>query len=69
VLRVAVFQTPLKNIQHTTVVRRLRERLTGLGSIGFATAGSDTLDAFWVYIHAPFVVHRTVVDAIKRYGR
>ena len=69
VLRVAVFQTQLKNIQHTIVFARLRERLLGLGTIGFATAGSDTFEAFWLMIRQPFTVHKTVVEAIKRYGK
>jgi len=69
VLRVAVFEAPLRNIQHTSVFRMLRERLFGLGSIGFATAGSDVFDAFWVTVRQPFAVHRTVVEAIRRYGR
>jgi uncharacterized membrane protein YdbT with pleckstrin-like domain len=69
VLRVAVFEAPLRNIQHTSVFRLLRERIFGLGSIGFATAGSDVFDAFWVAVRRPFDVHRTVVEAIRRYGR
>jgi hypothetical protein len=69
VLRVVVFQTQLRTIQHTTVFFRLRERLCGLGTIGFATAGSDTFESFWVMISDPYEVHRTVVDAIRRYGK
>jgi uncharacterized membrane protein YdbT with pleckstrin-like domain len=67
VVRVAVFQTPLKNIQHTSVFRRLRERLFSLGTIGFATAGSDVYEAFWVMVPQPFAVHKVVNEAIKRY--
>jgi hypothetical protein len=69
VLRVAVFQAELKNIQHTSVFKQLRERLFGLGTIGFATAGSLTFDAFWTMIRRPFEVHQQVVQAIRRYGR
>jgi uncharacterized membrane protein YdbT with pleckstrin-like domain len=69
VLRVSVFEAPLRNIQHTSVFRLLRERIFGLGSIGFATAGSDVFDAFWVTVRQPFAVHKTVVEAIRRYGR
>ena len=69
VLRVSVFEAPLRNIQHTSVFRLLRERLFGLGSIGFATAGSDVFDAFWVMVRQPFGVHRSAVEAIRRYGR
>ena len=69
VLRVAVFEAPLRHIQHTSVFVTLRERLFGLGTIGFATAGSDVFVAFWVMVYQPFAAHRTVVDAIQRYGR
>lgn len=69
VLRVAVFQAPLKNIQHTAVFASMRERTTGLGTIGFATAGSDTFEAFWSMIRNPFGVHKIVVETIERYGR
>ena len=37
VLRVIVFEAPLRNIQHTSVFASLRERVMGLGTIGFAT--------------------------------
>ena len=69
VLRLSVFETQLKNIQHTSVFASLRERVTGLGTIGFATAGSDTFEAFWSMIRQPFAVHKTVVETIRRYGR
>ncbi len=69
VLRVSVFEASLTNIQHTSVFMRFRERVLGLGSIGFATSGSDVFDAFWVTIRNPFAVHATVVKAIERYGR
>ncbi len=68
VLHVCAFEARLKSIQHTSVFRLLRERLFGLGTIGFATAGSDVFDAFWVMVRQPFAVHRVVVDAIHRYG-
>ena len=68
VLRVSVFEAPLRNIQHTSVFSLLRERLFGLGTIGFATAGSDVFEAYWVMIPRPFAVHKVVVDAIERYG-
>jgi len=68
VLRVQVFEAPLKNIQHTTILASMRERAFNLGSIGFATSGSDVFDAFWVMIRQPYDVHKTVVKAIRRYG-
>jgi hypothetical protein len=69
VLRVMVFEAELKNIQHTSIFATLRERFFGLGTIGFATSGSDVFDAFWVMIRRPYSVHRIVNDAIRKYGR
>ena len=47
----------------------MRERIFGLGSIGFATAGSDVFEAFWVMINRSFAVHRIVVKTIEKYGK
>lgn len=69
VVRLSVYQAPLKNIQHTAVFAGMRERLFGLGTVGVATAGSDTFDSLWVMISQPHHVHRTVAEAVRRYGR
>jgi hypothetical protein len=69
VVRTTVFQAPLKNIQHTAVFASLRERVTGLGTIGFATAGSDTFDSLWLMVRNPHQAHKTIVEAIRRYSR
>lgn len=68
VLRLTVFETQLKNVQHTSVFASLRERLTGLGTIGFATAGSDTFESFWVMIRQPFTVHKIIIETMRKYG-
>jgi hypothetical protein len=69
VLRASVSEMPLSGIRHTSVFARFRERILGLGTIGFATAGSDVFEPLWVMIARPFEVHRVVVEAIARYGR
>ncbi len=69
VWRLIVFETQLKNVQHTSVFASMSQRLFGLGTLGFATAGSDTFESFWVMIKQPFIVHKAVVEAIRRYGR
>ena len=68
VLQVSVFEAPLRNIQHTSIFQPFHERVFSLGSIGFATAGSDVFDAFWVMIRQPYAVHKVVVETIQRYG-
>ena len=69
VLRTALYEAPLVMIQNTVVVQSLRERIFGLGTIGFATAGRSTFDAYWETVRRPFVVHGQVLDAIRRYDR
>ncbi len=67
VLRVQVFEAPLKQLQHTECLFSLRERLFGLGTIALSTAGSDVPGAYWLMIAHPLTVHQTLVKAINRY--
>lgn len=69
VLRVSVFECPLSQIQNTHLLFSIRERLAGLGTIGFATAGTGGYEAFWVMVAKPLDVHHKVVQAIRRYRR
>jgi uncharacterized membrane protein YdbT with pleckstrin-like domain len=69
VLRVSVFETPLQQVQHTTLLFSIRERLFGLGTIGFATAGTGTYEAFWNMLNKPLEVHQKVVQTLRRYRR
>jgi hypothetical protein len=69
VLRLTVFQLPLREVEHTSVFRRFRERLFGLGTIGFAKAGSEVFDATWVMVRQPRSVHRVVQETLTRYRR
>jgi uncharacterized membrane protein YdbT with pleckstrin-like domain len=69
ILRTALYEAPLARIQNTIVVQSLRERVCFLGTLGFATAGRGTFDAFWESVSSPFEVHRRVLEAIERYGR
>ena len=67
VVRVEVFEANLKQIQNTNCYFSLRERLFGLGTIGFATAGTATYEAYWLMIARPLHVHQTVVQTLERY--
>jgi hypothetical protein len=66
VFRVHVFEADLKKLQHTEVYLSLRERLFGLGSIGFATAGAFA-EAYWRMVAKPFEVHQILRKTIERY--
>ena len=67
VLRVQVFETQLKKIQHTVTLFSLRERLFALGTIGFATAGTGQIEATWRMIAKPLDVHSIVIQTLNRY--
>lgn len=69
ILRRSYFHAPLAQIQHIAVIQTIRERVFGLGSLAFATAGSDRYDALWLSLTHPFAVHRQVNRTIDRYGR
>lgn len=67
VFRRVCYQAPLGHLQHIAVIQRLRERFFGLGSIAFATAGSDRYDAVWLTIARPFAVYRQINRFVDRY--
>lgn len=69
VLRRAYFHAPLQQIQHIAVIQSIRERVFGLGSLAFATAGSDRYDAAWLSLAHPFQVYRQINHTIDRYTR
>ncbi len=69
VLRVRVFETPLQNITHSEMLFSIRERLFGLGTLGFYTAGTGLVEAYWVMLARPLDIHRQVVEALRRYRR
>jgi len=69
VLRVAVFEAALEQVQHTEVLLSLRERLFSLGTIAFSTAGTATSEAYWRMVVNPLDVHRTIVQTLRRYRR
>ena len=69
VFQVDIFEARLDRIQQTSVLQMVRERIFGLGSIAFATAGNNTLNAVWEVVRDPHQVQKAVADAIQRYGR
>ena len=67
VVRVQVFEASLRQIQHTQTVFSLPERLMGLGTITFATAGTGNVEAAWEMIANPLETHQTVIHTLNRY--
>ena len=69
VIQYSLIEAPLDRIQHSAIFTRVVERVLGLGTIGFATAGSGRFEVIWEMIANPIEIHRKVNDAIERYGR
>ncbi len=44
---------PVERVQHVVLVRTLLERLTGTGTLGFATAGTGGVEIAWVTVSDP----------------
>ncbi|MBC7834078.1 MAG: dephospho-CoA kinase [Phycisphaerales bacterium] len=53
VLRRAMVEAPLPRVQNAVMHRAIRERLFGLGTLGFATAGTDGVEVVWIMIDRP----------------
>ena len=69
VLRVDVFQCNLTRIQNTSLSLTLTERLLGLGTVFFATAGTGGSEAAWLMITRPAEVHEIVAEYVRRAQR
>jgi uncharacterized membrane protein YdbT with pleckstrin-like domain len=69
VILLSIVEAPLGRVQHSAIYARVLERLLGLGTIGFATAGSNGFEVIWEMISDPIDTHRKILQAIERYGR
>lgn len=68
VFRVYIFEATFSMIQHTDVIITIRERLFGLGTIAFSTAGTALPEAYWLMIRRPLAVHRKIRQTMQKYG-
>lgn len=68
VLRRFRFEAPLSNIQHLAMVKSIPERIFGLGTIGFATAGTGGVEAAWLMVGKADSVFETVQKAVRNAG-
>ena len=67
VFQVEIFEAPLKKLQHTQMTFLVRERLLGLGSMHFYTAGTNFPEASWEMIARPLDVHQQVIKTMNKY--
>jgi dephospho-CoA kinase len=68
VIRRIVTDAPLRSIQHVTLTKLARERVLGLGTIGFNTAGTAWTEVMWVMIDRPEEVLAVVRKAMEDAG-
>ncbi len=66
VFNIDIFEAPLTKIQNTFLTFGIHERIFGLGSIHFATAGTSRTEASWVNINHPLEVHEIVRETIRK---
>lgn len=66
IVNINLFECPLAKIQNTYATFSLGERLFGLGTIGFATAGTVGIGAYWRMVSKPLEVHGKVRRAIEK---
>lgn len=64
ILNIDIFECPLVKIQNTYMTLAWYERIFGLGTILFATAGTAGLEAAWQNINQPLEVHELIRKAI-----
>jgi membrane protein YdbS with pleckstrin-like domain len=69
ILNVDLFECPLTKIQNTNLTLTWYERLFGLGTILFATAGTGGIEASWTNVNNPLELHERVRSAIHRARR
>ena len=69
VLNLQVFECRLDRLQNTFLQRTLVQRVLGIGTIFFATAGSGHVEAMWQHVRRPAEVHREIVEAASRYHK
>jgi dephospho-CoA kinase len=68
VLNQNVADVPLRNVRNLVVVRGLIERLTGLGTLGAASAGTDGYELVWLLLARPDSVLATVRQHVEAAG-
>jgi len=66
VVRVDVFEIPLKKIVQTRLVASVAERPLGVGSLCFETAEGRAEEASWIHVARPAELQQMVNDAIRR---
>ena len=62
------FECQLRRIQHLAMAKSIPERVFGLGTIGFATAGTGGIETAWLMVGKADKVFDTVQEAVRNAG-
>jgi len=68
VFTIDIFQCALVKIQNTFLLLTLPQRILGLGSIAFTTAGTAGVEAIWRHCEHPLQVHHQLLRTINAAG-
>jgi hypothetical protein len=66
IFNINLFECSLLKIQNTDVTLSWYQRLFGLGTVAFATAGTGPFEVSWPHVAHPLEVHEQVRAAINR---
>jgi uncharacterized membrane protein YdbT with pleckstrin-like domain len=66
VINVTMTQINLRKVQRTALYRPWIFRIFGIGTIGIASAATNTFDATWVMVARPIATHEQIVAAIHK---
>jgi len=65
VIHVNVFECELSRLQNTYLDFTWEQRLTGLGTLVFLTAGTGDVEAVWAHVEHPLRVHARVKKVLR----
>ncbi len=66
VFTIDIFQCSLTKVQNTFLQLTLPQRIFGLGSIAFTTAGTGGIEAIWRHVKNPLDIHHQLIQAMNR---
>ena len=68
-VNVNVFECDLSRLQNTYLNFTWEQRLLGLGTLAFVTAGTGGVEALWAHVEHPLQVHARVREALDERSR
>ncbi len=66
VFTIDIFQCSLLKLQNTFLQLTLPQRIFGIGSIAFTTAGTGGIEAIWRHVKNPLEIHHQLLRAMNR---